>query len=203
MSVSIQVIRELHAWYLNLEDIQLQFDRGSKQILAYQQQDQDTRVALDKAQQDHNQLRLEGEQKELGLETFTKIPNGAPGVENRMSLIFNGGVVKGRMDLNRFVEVTSTAAAKAFGLFPKKGTIAVGTDADIVIFDPNRKETISVDNPCTHHMRVDYSAYEGFEVQGFTETVLSRGRVIIENNEQKIERGGQFLKRALVNSHLN
>jgi len=143
------------------------------------------------------------EQKELGLESFTKIPNGAPGVENRMSLIFNGGVVKGRMDLNRFVEVTSTAAAKAFGLFPKKGTIAVGTDADIVIFDPNRKETISVDNPCTHHMRVDYSAYEGFEVQGFTETVLSRGRVIIENNEQKIERGGQFIKRALVNSHLN
>ena len=120
-----------------------------------------------------------------------------------MSLIFNGGVVKGRMDLNRFVEVTSTAAAKAFGLFPKKGTIAVGTDADIVIFDPNRKEIISVDNPCTHHMRVDYSAYEGFEVQGFTETVLSRGRVIIENNEQKIERGGQFIKRALVNSHLN
>ena len=143
------------------------------------------------------------EQKELGLESFTKIPNGAPGVENRMSLIFNGGVVKGRMDLNRFVEVTSTAAAKAFGLFPKKGTIAVGTDADIVIFDPNRKETISVDNPCTHHMRVDYSAYEGFEVQGFTETVLSRGRVIIENNEQKVERGGQFIKRALVNSHLN
>ena len=85
----------------------------------------------------------------------------------------------------------------------KKGTIAVGTDADIVIFDPNRKETISVNNPCTHHMRVDYSAYEGFEVQGFTETVLSRGRVIIENNEQKIERGGQFIKRALVNSHLN
>ena len=126
------------------------------------------------------------EQKELGLESFTKIPNGAPGLENRMSLIFNGGVVKGRMDLNRFVEVTSTAAAKAFGLFPKKGTIAVGTDADIVIFDPNRKETISVDNPCTHHMRVDYSAYECFEVQGFTETGLSRGRVIIEINEQKI-----------------
>ena len=84
------------------------------------------------------------EQKELGLESFTKIPNGAPGVENRMSLIYNGGVVQGRMDLNRFVEVTSTAAAKAFGLFPKKGTIAVGTDADIVIFDPERKETISV-----------------------------------------------------------
>jgi len=124
-------------------------------------------------------------------------------VENRMSLIHNGGVVKGRMDLNRFVEVTSTAAAKAFGLFPKKGTIAVGSDADIVIFDPNRKETISVNNPCTHHMRVDYSAYEGFEVQGFTETVISRGRVIIENNEQKIEKGGHFVKRALVGSRLD
>ncbi|MCH2298401.1 MAG: amidohydrolase family protein, partial [SAR324 cluster bacterium] len=139
----------------------------------------------------------------LGLDSFTKIPNGAPGVENRMSLIYNGGVVKGRLDLNRFVEVTSTAAAKAFGLFPKKGTIAVGTDADIVIFDPERKETISVNNPCTHHMRVDYSAYEGFEVQGFTETVLSRGRVIIENNEQKIEKGGQFVKRALTGSRLD
>jgi len=140
------------------------------------------------------------EQKELGLDSFTKIPNGAPGVENRMSLIYNGGVVKGRMDINRFVEVTSTAAAKAFGLFPKKGTIAVGTDADIVIFDPERTETISVKNPCTHHMRVDYSAYEGFKVKGFTETVLSRGRVIIEKNEQKIERGGQFVKRALTGS---
>jgi dihydropyrimidinase len=118
-----------------------------------------------------------------------------------MSLIYNGGVVKGRMDLNRFVEVTSTAAAKAFGLFPKKGTIAVGTDADIVIFDPERTETISIKNPCTHHMRVDYSAYEGFEVKGFTETVLSRGRVIIEKNEQKIERGGQFVKRALTGVH--
>src|SRR5690606_2912996 len=129
------------------------------------------------------------EQKELGRDSFTKIPNGAPGVENRMSLVYNGGVVGGRIDLNRFVELTSTAAAKAFGLFPRKGTIAVGSDADIVIFDPDRKETISVSNPCTHHMRVDYSAYEGFEVQGFTETVLSRGRVIIENTKM-VQQGG-------------
>ncbi|MDH5492430.1 MAG: dihydropyrimidinase, partial [Myxococcales bacterium] len=113
------------------------------------------------------------EQKELGRESFTKIPNGAPGVENRMSLVYSGGVVPGRISLNRFVELTSTAAAKAFGLFPKKGTIAVGSDADLVIFDPKRRETISVNNPATHHMNVDYSAYEGFEVQGFTETVLS------------------------------
>jgi len=136
------------------------------------------------------------DQKELGRDSFTQIPNGAPGVENRMSLVYNGGVVGGRIDLNRFVELTSTAAAKAFGLFPKKGTIAVGSDADIVIFDPERKETISIDNPCTHHMRVDYSAYEGFKVQGFTETVLSRGRVIIEDTNMVTEGGGQFIKRA-------
>jgi dihydropyrimidinase len=142
------------------------------------------------------------DQKELGKDSFTKIPNGAPGVENRMSLVYNGGVVAGRISLNRFVELTSTAAAKAFGLFPKKGTIAVGSDADIVIFDPDRKETISVKNPHTHHMRVDYSAYEGFQVQGFTETVLSRGRVIIEKNELKTERGGQFVKRAVTGSLL-
>lgn len=140
--------------------------------------------------------------KELGLESFTKIPNGAPGVENRMSLIYNGGVVQKRISLNRFVELTSTAAAKAFGLFPKKGTIAVGSDADIVIFDPNRKETISINNPCTHHMNVDFSAYEGFEVQGFTETVLSRGRVVIEKNELKVQGGGSFVKRALCDSTL-
>lgn len=136
------------------------------------------------------------DQKELGLDSFTKIPNGAPGVENRMSLVYNGGVVKGRIDLNRFVELTSTAAAKAFGLFPKKGTIAVGSDADVVIFDPERKETISVNNPCTHHMKVDYSAYEGFEVQGFTETVLSRGRVVIRKNSLETKYGGEFIKRA-------
>ncbi len=135
------------------------------------------------------------DQKSIGQESFSKIPNGAPGVENRMSLVYNGGVVKGRIDINRFVELTSTAAAKAFGMFPKKGTIAVGSDADIVIFDPDRKETISIDNPCTHHMRVDYSAYEGFEVQGFTETVLSRGRVIIRNNILETKGGGQFIKR--------
>ncbi len=136
------------------------------------------------------------EQKELGKDSFTKIPNGAPGVENRMSLVYSGGVVTGKISLNRFVELTSTAAAKAFGLFPKKGTIAVGSDADIVIFDPERRETISANNPLTHHMRVDYSAYEGFEVQGFTETVLSRGRVVVRNHKLEAQRGGQFIKRA-------
>ena len=136
------------------------------------------------------------DQKELGLGDFSKIPNGAPGVENRMSLVFNGGVNEGRISLNKFVDLTSTAAAKMFGLFPKKGTIAVGSDADIVIFDPNREETISVNNPCTHHMNVDYSAYEGFHVKGFSETVISRGKVVVRDCEYTGKKGdGQFLKR--------
>jgi dihydropyrimidinase len=133
------------------------------------------------------------EQKELGKDDFSKIPNGAPGVEHRVPLIYNGGVVENRISLNRFVELTSTAAAKMFGLFPKKGTIAVGSDADIVIFDPDKEQTISAS---THHMNVDYSAYEGKTIRGVVETVLSRGRVVIENGEYKGKAGdGQFLKR--------
>jgi dihydropyrimidinase len=136
------------------------------------------------------------DQKELGRESFTQIPNGAPGVENRMSLVFTGGVVEGRFTLNRFVELTSTAAAKTFGLFPRKGTIAVGSDADIVIFDPTRTETYSVHKPHTHHMKVDYCAYEGHTVTGWTETVLSRGRVIVYRGKLETTKGGQFVERA-------
>jgi dihydropyrimidinase len=133
------------------------------------------------------------EQKELGRDDFSKIPNGAPGVENRVPLIYNGGVVENRISLNRFVELTSTAAAKMFGLFPKKGTIAVGSDADIVIFDPEKEQTLSVE---TQHMNVDYNTYEGKRIRGVVETVLSRGRVVIENGEYKGKPGdGQFLKR--------
>jgi dihydropyrimidinase len=133
------------------------------------------------------------EQKELGRDDFSKIPNGAPGVEHRMSLIYNGGVFENRISLNRFVELTSTAAAKMFGLFPRKGTIAVGSDADIVIFDPEAEQVISA---ATHHMNVDYSAYEGRRLRGAVETVLSRGRVVVENGEFKGKAGGgQFLKR--------
>ena len=139
-----------------------------------------------------------GGQKELGRESFTKIPNGAPGVENRMSLMFHGGVVEKRISLNRFVELTSTAAAKTFGLFPKKGTIAVGSDADIVIFDPEKRRTISVNDPLTHHMRVDYSAYEGHEIQGWSQTVLSRGRVVVHDGTLETAGGGRFVKRARV-----
>jgi len=138
------------------------------------------------------------EQKELGIDDFSKIPNGAPGVENRMALVYNGGVHQGRISLNKFVELTSTAAAKTFGLFPRKGTIAVGSDADIVVFDPQRVETISVNNPCTHHMRVDYNTYEGIEVHGFPETVISRGRVIVDNCTYTGKKGdGRFVKRGL------
>jgi dihydropyrimidinase len=133
------------------------------------------------------------EQKELGRNDFSKIPNGGPGVEERMSLIFNGGVAQGRISLNRFVEITSTAAAKIFGLFPKKGTIAVGSDADIVIFDPEEERTISAK---THHMNVDYSCYEGMRVRGVTKTVLSRGELVIEEGKYVGREGhGEFLKR--------
>jgi dihydropyrimidinase len=110
-----------------------------------------------------------------------------------MSLVYNGGVAGGRISLNRFVEITSTAAAKLFGLFPRKGTIAVGSDADIVIFDPDEEMTISA---ATHHMNVDYSAYEGMKVRGVTKTVLSRGRVIIEDGNYTGKPGdGEFIRR--------
>lgn len=136
------------------------------------------------------------EQKEIGKDDFSKIPNGGPGIENRMSLIYHYGVGAGHINLNRFVELTSTGPAKIFGLFPKKGTIAVGSDADIVIFDPDKEEIISVNNARTHHMNVDYSAFEGFRVKGYTETVLSRGKIIVDKGDYLGRPGdGQFLKR--------
>jgi dihydropyrimidinase len=135
-------------------------------------------------------------EKELGKNDFSKIPNGGPGVETRMSLVYNGGVVPGRININRFVELTSTAPAKIFGLFPKKGTIAVGSDADIVIFNPNKKMTISAK---THHMNVDYNCYEGMQVQGVPETVLSRGKVVVENEKYVGKAGdGKYIKRSTV-----
>jgi dihydropyrimidinase len=138
------------------------------------------------------------EQKELGKDDFSKIPNGGPGVEHRMSLIYNGGVAAGRISVNRFVEITSTSAARIFGMFPRKGTIAVGSDADIVIFDADEEMTISAK---THHMNVDYSCYEGVKVKGVTKTVLSRGEVVIDEGKYVGKPGqGQFLKRGLFNS---
>jgi dihydropyrimidinase len=151
--------------------------------------------ALDVISTDHCPFCIR-EQKELGRDDFSQIPNGGPGVENRMSLIYHHGVSGGNITLNRFVELTSTSPAKIFGLFPRKGTIAVGSDADIVIFDPNQEETISRHNARTHHMNIDYSAYEGFKVKGYTETVLSRGKIIVDKGEYLGRPGdGSFVKR--------
>ena len=133
------------------------------------------------------------EQKLMGKDDFSKIPNGHPGIEHRMELLFSEGVAKGRISLNKFVEVASTNAARIFGMFPTKGTIAVDSDADIMIFDPNEKHTISA---ASHHMNVDYSAYEGMEVTGKVKTVLLRGQVAIEGGECKLEKGyGKFIRR--------
>jgi dihydropyrimidinase len=134
------------------------------------------------------------EQKELGLGDFSKIPNGIPGVEHRLDLMFQG-VERGEISLARWVEVTSTTPARMFGLFPKKGVLAPGSDADIVLYDPDATHTFSV---ATHHMNVDYSAYEGMEVRGQVKTVLSRGAVIIENDQYVGRPGsGEYLRRGL------
>src|SRR5499433_239902 len=131
------------------------------------------------------------EQKEMGKDDFTKIPNGGPGVEHRMSLIYSGGVAGGRFSANRFVELVATTPAKLFGLYPRKGTVAVGSDADLVIFDPNREHTISAK---THHMRVDYSMFEGIQVTGMPEVVLSRGKVLVQGEKFHGKAGqGNFL----------
>ena len=139
---------------------------------------------------DHPKL---GTQKRLGEGDFTKIPNGIPGVEDRMRMIYHGAVGEGRLSLNRFVEVTATTPAKMFGLFPQKGTIAVGTDADIAIFDPKATHVMSVEST---HMDVDYNAYEGKKVQGDIDLVMARGKVLISDGKYHGTKGdGQFLKR--------
>jgi len=134
-------------------------------------------------------------QKELGRGNFTKIPNGVPGVENRMHIVYQGGVVQRGWSMNRFVQVTSTAAAKLFGLFPRKGTIAVGSDADIVQWDPHRKYTIRA---ATQFTRVDYNPYEGTTLDGSPSLVMARGRVIFEGDKFLGKRGqGEYLKRGI------
>jgi dihydropyrimidinase len=134
------------------------------------------------------------EHKEMGIGNFSKIPNGLPGVEHRLDLIFQGANM-GEISLGRWVDVTATTPAQMFGLFPQKGVIAPGSDADIVVYDPNGTHTISA---ATHHMNVDYSAYEGMEVRGKATTVLSRGSIIIENDAYVGSAGaGKFLERGL------
>jgi len=141
---------------------------------------------------DHCPFNFNG-QKDMGKECFTKIPNGMPGIQHRVELLFSEGVVKNRLSLNRFVDVMSATPAKIFGLFPRKGTIAVGTDADIVLFDPKAQHEISAK---THKHRVDYSAFEGWPVTGKVNTVLKDGRVVYSQGKVDVEQGqGQFMKR--------
>src|SRR5665213_2577080 len=134
------------------------------------------------------------DQKQLGKDDFTKIPNGGPGIENRLQLIHHHGVNAGKISLNRFVELVSTTPARLFGMYPKKGALEVGSDADIVVWDPNAEHTISAS---THHMRVDYSMFEGFQVRGNARQVLSRGEMVIDNGKFMGRAGrGNYLRRA-------
>ncbi|PGV52230.1 dihydropyrimidinase [Bacillus sp. AFS037270] len=137
-------------------------------------------------------------QKDLGKGDFSKIPNGGPIIEDRVSILFSEGVKKGRISINQFVDITSTKAAKLFGLYPKKGTIAIGADADIIIFDPTVERVISAE---AHHMAVDYNAFEGMKVTGEPVSVLSRGEFVIREKQFVGKPGaGQFLKRAKYRS---
>jgi dihydropyrimidinase len=148
---------------------------------------------------DHCAFLWDG-QKTLGRDDFSKIPNGGPGLENRLHMIHEFGVRTGRITLNRMVELLSTNPAKLFGLYPRKGTIAVGSDADIVVFDPQKRHTISA---ATHHSRSDYNLFEGTEVTGAPETVLLRGNVLVENGELLAQPGsGQFVRRARFGEEL-
>lgn len=133
------------------------------------------------------------EQKAMGKNNFAKIPNGIPGIEHRLELLFSEGVAQGRIDINKFVDLVATAPAKIFGLFPKKGTIAVGSDADLVIFDPTVQHIISAK---THHMNCDYSAYEGWHVIGKCRTTILRGTIAVDNGHAFIQKGfGKYLPR--------
>ncbi|MGO0061223.1 dihydropyrimidinase [Brevibacillus fluminis] len=145
---------------------------------------------------DHCAFNFVGK-KELGRGDFSKIPNGGPIIEDRLPILFSEGVKKGRITLNQFVDIVSTRSAKLFGLFPQKGTIAIGSDADIVIFDPNQERTISAK---THHMNVDYNPFEGMRVTGAPVSVLSRGEFVIREQQFVGTPGnGQYLKRKRYN----
>jgi dihydropyrimidinase len=155
--------------------------------------------ALSAISTDHCAFLWDG-QKTMGRDDFSKIPNGAPGLEDRLVMIHHFGVNEGRITLNRMVDLLATSAAKLFGLYPKKGTIAVGSDGDVVIFDPSRRHTISA---ATHHSKADYNLYEGTEVVGAVETVLLRGQVLVENGELVAQPGvGQFVRRAKFGEEL-
>jgi dihydropyrimidinase len=187
--------------FLSLEDMGNGFE-GAKFVCspplrpADHQEDLWTGLVKDDLQlvaTDHCPFDFHG-QKELGRGDFRKIPNGLPAVEDRVNLLHDGGVVGGRFSRERWVEIVSTAPAKLFGMYPRKGAIAVGSDADIVIYDPNRKWTITA---AKHHMDVDYSLFEGRQIQGAADLVMSRGTVVIRGDEFVGSKGhGRFIKRA-------
>src|SRR6266542_3080145 len=148
---------------------------------------------------DHCAFLWDG-QKTMGRDDFSKIPNGGPGLENRLQMIHSFGVREGRITLNRMVELLATNPAKLFGLYPRKGTIAVGSDADVVVFDPEKKVTITA---AEQRSKSDYNLFEGTEVTGSPEMVLVRGTVVVENGELTVQPGyGQFVKRARVGEEL-
>jgi len=187
--------------FLSLDDMKNGFE-GAKYVCspplrtADHQQDLWTGLVKDDLQvvsTDHCPFDFEG-QKDLGRGDFRNVPNGLPGVEDRVDLLHDGGVVGGRLSRERWVEVISTAPAKLFGMYPRKGSVSVGSDADLVVYDPNRTRTISAR---THHMNVDYSCYEGREVRGASDVVLSRGTVIVRDGEFTGRPGhGRFVKRS-------
>jgi len=159
--------------------------------------------ALSVVSTDHAPFNFVG-QKDLGRHDFSKIPNGAPGIEDRLRMLYHFGVRPGRISLNQLVELTATAPARLFGLYPRKGTIAVGSDADIVVFDPEKRQTISASDPRTHHSKVDYSLYEGTEVVGAPEIVLVRGTIVVDDDELVAEPGhGRFVRRARFGEELS
>ncbi len=189
--------------YLNLDDLGHGFE-GAKFVCSPPLRTPDHSEALWAALKrddlqlvgtDHCPFDFHG-QKELGRGDFRKIPNGLPGVEERVDLMHQG-VIDGRYTRERWVEIVSTAPAKIFGMYPQKGVIAAGSDADLVVYDPNRKHVLSAK---THHMDVDYSCYEGMTVQGGSDVVLSRGTVVVRDGEWTGPAGhGRFLKRSLAN----
>jgi dihydropyrimidinase len=190
--------------FLSLDDLENGFE-GAKYVCSPPLRPKDHQVdlwrglrtdTLQLVATDHCPFDFHG-QKDLGRDDFRKIPNGLPAVEDRVDLLHDGGVVKGRISRERWVEIMSTAPARMFGMYPQKGAIAVGSDADILVFDPNRRRTISA---ATHHMDVDYSIFEGFEIQGTSDVVMSRGTVLVRDGAWVGPANhGRFLRREVTN----
>ena len=195
-------------FFTSMEDIEKPSFEGAKYVFSPPVRDKSNwdvlwnavrTDALSDVSTDHCAFLWDG-QKTMGEDDFSKIPNGGPGLENRLHMIHEFGVRDGRITLNRMVELLATNPAKLFGLYPRKGTIAVGSDADIVVFDPSREHTISAS---THHSKTDYNLYEGTTVRGSPAVVLLRGNVLVENDRLVASPGvGQFVARAKFGEEL-